>query len=62
MFFGGAQPVVGALCGPGAVDAAQRVAYGLTYSSTNNAQTGSSSVCVENIADTITADGTVTFP
>jgi hypothetical protein len=34
----------------------------VTYTTTNNAQTGSSSVCVENIADTITADGTVTFP
>jgi hypothetical protein len=34
----------------------------VTYTSTNNAQTGKSSVCVENIADTITADGSVTFP
>jgi hypothetical protein len=32
------------------------------YTSTNTAQTGNSSVCVENIADTITPDGTVTFP
>ena len=34
----------------------------VTYTSTNHAQTGSSSVCVENIAEPITADGTVTFP
>jgi hypothetical protein len=34
----------------------------VTYTSTNAAQTDSSSVCVENIGATITADGTVTFP
>jgi hypothetical protein len=34
----------------------------VTYTSTNSSQTGSSSVCVENIADTITPDGSVTFP
>jgi hypothetical protein len=34
----------------------------VTYTSSNGNQTDSSSVCVENIADTITADGTVTFP
>jgi hypothetical protein len=34
----------------------------LTYTSTNNAQTGTSSVCVKNISDTITADGSVTLP
>jgi hypothetical protein len=34
----------------------------VTYSSTNTNQTGSSSVCVENIGATITADGSVTFP
>ena len=33
----------------------------VTYSSTNAAQTDSSSVCVENIGATITADGTVSF-
>jgi len=34
----------------------------VSYSSSNTAQTGSSSTCVENISDTIAADGTVTFP
>jgi hypothetical protein len=34
----------------------------VTYTSTNAAQTDSSSVCVENIGATITPDGTVTFP
>jgi hypothetical protein len=34
----------------------------VTYTSTNNNQTDSSSVCVEHIGATITADGTVTFP
>jgi len=34
----------------------------VTYMSANAAQTDSSSVCVENIGATITADGTVTFP
>jgi hypothetical protein len=33
----------------------------VTYTSTNGNQTGSSSVCVENMGATITADGTVSF-
>ena len=34
----------------------------VTYTSTNQNQTDSSSVCVENMGATITADGTVSFP
>jgi hypothetical protein len=34
----------------------------VAYTSTNSNQTNSSSVCVENISATITADGSVTFP
>jgi hypothetical protein len=34
----------------------------VTYTSSNTNQTGSSSVCVENISDSITSDGSVTFP
>jgi hypothetical protein len=34
----------------------------VTYTSTNPNQENSSSVCVENIGATITADGSVSFP
>ena len=33
----------------------------VTYTSTNTLQTGTSSVCVENMGISITADGTVSF-
>jgi hypothetical protein len=41
---------------------ANNLYWRVTYTSTNPNQTDSSSVCVENIGATITADGTVTFP
>jgi hypothetical protein len=41
---------------------ASNLYWRVTYTSTNTAQTNSSSVCVENIGATITADGTVSFP
>jgi hypothetical protein len=40
---------------------ASNLYWRVTYTSTNSNQTNSSSVCVENIGATITADGTVSF-
>jgi hypothetical protein len=40
---------------------ASNLYWRVTYTSTNSNQTGSSSVCVENIGATITPDGTVNF-
>jgi hypothetical protein len=42
-------------------DTAGSLYWRVTYTSTNPEQTDSSSVCVENIGATITADGTVSF-
>jgi hypothetical protein len=41
---------------------ANNLYWRVTYTSTNTNQTNSSSVCVENMGATITADGTVSFP
>ena len=44
------------------ITTASSLYWRVTYTSTNANQENSSSVCVENIGATITADGTVSFP